>query len=273
MARATRASATKAKRKRKDYRLAKTAKHRSDFNSASDEESGPERTCAVTREKAAPEDMLRFVLGPDHQVVPDIKRKLPGRGVWIGLSKQRVALAVKKQVFARGLKDKAIPSADLPELVESLLRRDALQALSIVNKAGLATTGFVKVETAVAAGDVGALIHARDGAADGKRKLGQALRRQYGVEGKPQVGLFSTDELDAALGRGPVVHAALGNGAATKVFLASCRRLAVYRDEDEAQDPCKGENNPGKGEDSPGDGESFSAERAEGQSPWDARTI
>jgi hypothetical protein len=211
------------------------------IDAASDEESGPERTCAVTREKAAPEDMVRFVLGPNHEVVPDIKRKLPGRGVWIGLSRERVALAVKKQVFARGLKDKAVAAPDLPEMVESLLRRDALQALSLANKAGLVTTGFVKVESAIEAGDVGALLHARDGAADGKRKLRQALRRRYGAEGRPEIGLFSTDEIDAALGRAHVVHAAIGNNAATKVLLASCRRLAVYRLDSEADGPAGGE--------------------------------
>lgn len=208
---------------------------------ASDEESGPERTCAVTREKAPPEAMLRFVLGPEQQVVPDIKRRLPGRGVWIGLSRERVAQAVKKQVFARGLKDKVLASPDLPELVETLLRRDALQALSLANKAGLVTTGFVKVEKAIEAGDVGALLHAGDGAADGKRKLGQALRRRHGDEGRPEIGLFSTQEIDAALGRGHVVHAALGNGAATKVLLATCRRLAVYRGDHEAEGPASGE--------------------------------
>jgi predicted RNA-binding protein YlxR (DUF448 family) len=222
--------------------LAKTAKHSKAAGDASDEESGPERTCAVTREKGAPEDLLRFVLGPDGSVVPDIKRKLPGRGVWIGLSKKRVALAVKKQVFARGLKDAAKAAPDLPELVETLLCRDALQALSITNKAGLATTGFVKVESAIANGEVGALLHAREGKADGKRKLGQALRRRFGSESRPEIGLFSIDEIDAALGRVHVVHAALGNGAATKVFLASCRRLAVYRGDDEATGPGDGED-------------------------------
>jgi predicted RNA-binding protein YlxR (DUF448 family) len=246
--------------------LAKTARHSAAPGDASDEESGRERTCAVTREKGAPEDLLRFVLGPDGSVVPDIKRKLPGRGVWIGLSKPRVALAVKKQVFARGLKDKANASPDLPDLVETLLRRDALQALSMVNKAGLATTGFVKVESAIGASEVGALLHAREGKADGKRKLGQALRRRYGSESRPEIGLFSIDEIDAALGRSHVVHAALGNGAATKVFLASCRRLAVYRGDDVA--------------DGPGNGEDLTAiedersrrpdEDADGKSPWDA---
>jgi predicted RNA-binding protein YlxR (DUF448 family) len=186
--------------------------------------------------------MLRFVLGPDNQVVPDIKRKLPGRGIWIGLSKLRVALAVKKQLFSRGLKDKALAAPDLAERVEDLLKRDALQALSLTRKAGLVTTGFVKVESAIAEGNVSALLHARDGKADGKRKLGQALRRQFGPEGKPEIGLFSIDEIDAALGRVHVVHAALGNGAATKVLLASCRRLAVYRGDNEADSPGSGED-------------------------------
>jgi uncharacterized protein len=238
------------------------AKRRGEVFEADDEERGPERTCVVTREKATPEAMLRFVLGPDHQVVPDIKRKLPGRGVWVGLSRQLVAQAVKKQVFARGLKDKALAAPDLPDLVEDLLRRDALQALSLANKAGLVTTGFVKVEKAVEAGEVAALLHARDGAADGKRKLGQALRRKFGPEGKPEIGLFSNDEIGAALGRDHVVHAALGNGAAMKVLLASCRRLAVYRGDEKADGPAGGEILKADETDAAGD-----------ISSWDARTI
>jgi predicted RNA-binding protein YlxR (DUF448 family) len=200
-----------------------------DMDDRDDAPAGAERTCAVTRATLPPEQMIRFVLGPDDAVVPDIKRKLPGRGVWVGLSKDLVAQAVKKQVFSRGLKAKALAAPDLPELIDRLLARDALQALSIANKAGLVTTGFAKVETAIATGVASALVHARDGASDGKRKLGQALRRKYGPEGRTEIGIFSGEELDAALGRGNVTHAALASGPAAKVFLASSRRLAVYR--------------------------------------------
>jgi predicted RNA-binding protein YlxR (DUF448 family) len=195
--------------------------------------AGAERTCVVTRQTHVPEDLIRFVLGPDNAVVADLKRKLPGRGVWVGLSKKLVAQAVKKQVFSRGLKEKAFAAADLPDLIERLLARDALQALSIANKAGLVTTGFAKVESTIASGAICAVIHARDGAPDGKRKLGQALRRQFGPEGRPEIGAFAIDELDSALGRGNVVHAALGLGPAAKVFLASARRFAVYRGDDD----------------------------------------
>jgi predicted RNA-binding protein YlxR (DUF448 family) len=211
---------------------------------------GTERSCVVTRQAKHPDALLRFVLGPEGAIVPDIKRKLPGRGVWVGLSRDLVAQAVKKQVFSRALKEKALASADLPDLVETLLRRDALQALSIANKAGLVTTGFAKVEAAIGSGAVFALIHASDGKADGKRKLGQALRRQFGPDSRPEIGIFTVDELDAALGRGNVVHAALGPGHAAKVFLASSHRFALYRGGAEADGPSQGPDRiPDEGED------------------------
>jgi predicted RNA-binding protein YlxR (DUF448 family) len=203
---------------------------------------GTERSCVVTRQVKHPDALLRFVIGPEGDVVPDIKRKLPGRGVWVSLSNTLVAQAVKKQAFSRALKKKAVASADLPDLVDTLLRRDALQALSIANKAGLVITGFAKVEAAINAGAVSALIHASDGKADGKRKLGQALRRQFGPDSRPEIGVFEVDELDAALGRGNVVHAALGSGPAAKVFLASSHRFAVYRGGGEAESPGRGED-------------------------------
>ncbi len=62
----------------------------------------------------APENLIRFVLGPDHAVVPDLKRKLPGRGVWVGLSKTLVAQAVRNSFFRAGLRDKAFASAICP---------------------------------------------------------------------------------------------------------------------------------------------------------------
>jgi uncharacterized protein len=210
--------------------------------------AGPERSCVVTRRTHAPDDLIRFVLGPDHAVVPDLKRKLPGRGVWVGLSKAVVAEAVKKQLFSRGLRDKAVASPDLPELIEDLLRRDAAQGLALANKAGLVVAGFAKVEAAIGAGKIAALVHARDAAADGKRKLRQALRRRFGaqtaseLQAPPEFEILTTDEMDSALGRSNVVHVALGLGPAAKVFLASARRLALYRGDGEKNASGGGEN-------------------------------
>jgi uncharacterized protein len=195
-----------------------------------DVEAGPERTCIVTRTKGAPEDMIRFVVGPGGVVVPDIRRKLPGRGLWVTARADRVAEAVKRQAFARGFKAKVTASAGLALEIEALLTQDCLQGLSIANKAGQVVAGFGKVEEAVAGGAVAGLIHASEAGADGSRKLGQSLRRRFGSDSaRPCIELFSTSQLDLALGRTNVIHAALIAGSASEAFLARCRRLRLYR--------------------------------------------
>ena len=95
-----------------------------------------DRTCIMTRTVADPADMIRFVLGPDGSVVPDLKRKLPGRGVWVTAKKSLVQQAVLKSAFSRGLKANAKASADLPDLVERLIADAALGALGFARKAG-----------------------------------------------------------------------------------------------------------------------------------------
>lgn len=196
-------------------------------------ETESERTCIVTRQIRAPSEMLRFVLAPDETVVPDLKRNLPGRGVWVSADRRSVEEAVKRQLFAKGFKEKARAAASLPEEVDRLLEARALEALSMCNKAGLVTTGAAKVEKAVSSGPVAALVHASDGGPDGIRKVGQALTRAFGeaAGGVARVLLFASSQLDLALGRSNVIHAALKSGAASDAFLERCRRLAHYRGE------------------------------------------
>lgn len=197
-----------------------------------DAETGPERTCIVTRAKGSPQDMIRFVVGPGAVVVPDIRAKLPGRGVWVTASGRRVAEAVKRQAFARGFKAKVVASEGLAAEIEALLMQDCLQALSIVNKAGQVVTGFGKVEETIAGAALAGLVHASDGGADGVRKLGQSLRRRFGdAAARPRIELFRSDQLDLALGRANVIHAALLSGSASEAFIGRCRKLAMYRAE------------------------------------------
>lgn len=190
-----------------------------------------ERTCIVTREIHAPSDMLRFVVGPDGDVVPDLKRNLPGRGVWVSAQAALVAQAVKRQLFAKAFKDKVRTSAALPEDIDKLLEQQALQSLSMCNKAGFVIAGAAKVEKLLGSGPVLALVHASDGGADGIRKMGQVLTRTQGEAGAQvsRVTLFASAQLDLALGRSNVIHAALKSGAASEAFLERCRRLALYR--------------------------------------------
>ena len=194
-------------------------------------ETEQERMCIVTRAVRPPSEMIRFVLAPDDTIVADLKRNLPGRGVWVEAVKSRVAEAAARNLFAKGLKAKALVSPSLADDVERLLEHSALQSLSICNKAGLVTAGSAKVEKAISSGPVAALVHAADGGADGIRKVGQALTRAYGEAARfvPKVVLFASPQLDLALGRSNVIHAALRCGAASEAFLERCRRLAHYR--------------------------------------------
>lgn len=194
------------------------------------DEAGPERTCIVTRRKASPDDLIRFVLGPDAEVVPDLRRKLPGRGVWVTAKATVVAEAMRKRAFSRGFKAEVKSDPRLDVVVDDLLARDALQSLSMANKAGAVTAGFAKVEKAIAAGGVAALLHAADGAEDGIRKLDAVLRRHWTREGAPNsINVFTAQQLELALGRTNVIHAALAEGPAGHALLSRCRRLIVYR--------------------------------------------
>jgi predicted RNA-binding protein YlxR (DUF448 family) len=195
---------------------------------------GPERTCAVTGQKGPPETMIHFCLSPEGVVVPDLRRKLPGRGVWVLAQRSIVDQAARRQVFSRGFKTKAVAEPGLAERVERLLEEEALQFLSIVNKAGLAVAGAFKVEEAIRAGSTLALIHAREASNQGVAKLERLVRARLGAEaqGVGRINLFSSRQLDLALGRTNVIHAALREGEASAAFLTRARRLADYRDED-----------------------------------------
>ncbi|RDJ26611.1 RNA-binding protein [Bosea caraganae] len=198
---------------------------------------GPERSCVVTRTVKAPEDLIRFVVGPDEVLTPDLRRKLPGRGVWVSVSAATVQEAIKRKAFERSLKTKVVVPADLVGLIEGLMQRDAVQALAMANKAGLVSTGFAKVEAVIGSGRVAAAIEASDGAEDGKRKIGQALRRaaaersEAGLKAReiPVVTQFTAADLELALGRAHVIHAALAPGPAAEGFLSRWRRLVRYR--------------------------------------------
>ncbi|WP_297295400.1 RNA-binding protein [uncultured Methylovirgula sp.] len=185
-----------------------------------------ERTCIVTRAKGAPESLLRFVRAPDGAVVPDLRHRLPGRGVWVTADAKTVAQAVKRKAFARGFKAEVKVSEALPDEVAALMQRDCLQTLSLAKKAGLSVSGFAKVEAAAQAGTMAALINASDGSADGSRKLRQALRRAA-LE-VPEINLFTEAQLSLALGGANVVHAALTRGTLAESFLSQCRRLELY---------------------------------------------
>jgi len=189
-----------------------------------------ERLCIATREVRPVGELMRFVVGPDGSVVPDLKRRLPGRGVWITARRHLVEEAVRRRMFGRGFKADVKVSAELADELDRLLERSALNALSIAHKAGLVILGFGKVETAVATAPLVALIRARDAGEESGRRLAAALRRRadHGA-GAKIVEVFPSAQLDLALGRLNVVHAALLAGRASETFLVRWRFLEYFR--------------------------------------------
>jgi predicted RNA-binding protein YlxR (DUF448 family) len=193
---------------------------------------GVERMCAVTREVKPVGDLIRFVAAPDGAIVADLKRKLPGRGVWITAQRSAVEDAVKRNVFARSLKRGVRAGPELAATVEHQLEVAALDALAIAHKAGRVAIGFGRAETALTDDPVVAVINASDGAADGARKIAAAVVRRQTGENAGEiliVSAFASAQLDLALGRSNVVHAAVLAGPASKGFLERYRSLERFR--------------------------------------------
>jgi hypothetical protein len=197
------------------------------------DETGPEegRLCAQTRVEKCPDDLIRFVAGPDRTIVPDLARKLPGRGVWISCDKATVMAAARSGAFAKSLKKQVNVSADLADLVEKLMVDRCRAGLSLAKKGGLVSNGYQKVEAAVAAGHVAVLVQALDGADDGIDRLARKFIALSTHSGRTAdiVREMTSAELGLAIGRANVIHAALAEGGQTRRFLADCIRLRQYR--------------------------------------------
>jgi predicted RNA-binding protein YlxR (DUF448 family) len=205
---------------------------------SADLDSGPHgreraRLCVATRTVRPVDDLIRFVIGPNGEAVPDVKSKLPGRGVWVTATRGALDEAVKRKAFARGFKRDVRLPADVVDRTERLLERAVVDALAMAGKSGLVAAGFAKTEAALSRGEAVAILHAAEAAPDGVRKLKAGLGRQPPGGTIAVVGFLTSAQLDLALNRTNVVHAALLAGPATETFLARCRRLERFQTGDQ----------------------------------------
>jgi hypothetical protein len=168
-------------------------------------------------------------------VVPDIKRKLPGRGVWITATYEDVAGAVKQKVFARGFRRAVRVDDDLADVVADLLRRSALQDLSLANKAGSVVSGYAKVEKVLSGRKPVIVFHAVDASPDGSRKLDRIALARCGAahsgedaDDTEPIVCFTSAELSAALGKVNVNHAAVAVDGAGRRAVWSAKRFVNY---------------------------------------------
>jgi predicted RNA-binding protein YlxR (DUF448 family) len=196
---------------------------------------GAERHCAVTGVVKPVAEMIRFVISPTGEPVPDLKRRLPGRGLWITGTRAALRAALARKVFARGFKREVRIAPDFMDATERLLEVAALDALAIAHKSGNVAIGFAKTEAAITQGAIAGVLHATDAAPDGVRKLQAALHRRFETDpGKSAakiavVDFLSSAQLDLALGRSNVIHAALLAGPESETFLARAARLDRFR--------------------------------------------
>jgi uncharacterized protein len=191
----------------------------------------PQRSCIVTREAQPKSGLIRFVVGPDGSLVPDLKGNLPGRGCWVSSEAAIVAQAIKRKAFGRALKDDVVVADTLVDDLDRLLTKNALGALGLARKAGVILTGAAKVEDAIRSGKASFSLHATDGAEDGIRKMSQARRAVLGLHEVTidAFSLFTSSELSLALGGDNVIHAAGLYGPTTTSARDKCFALARYR--------------------------------------------
>ncbi len=187
----------------------------------------PERRCIATGESGPTDRLIRFVLGPAAEVVPDLAAKLPGRGVWLTAERALVERAVAKKLFSRAFKAQAAAPADLADRLEALLAGRLIDVIGLARKAGQAVTGFEKTRTRLNEGAAGVLVQASDGAADGKAKLARMASRV--PSGVAVIEVLDSTELGLAFGRDFAIHAALDRGGFADRAIGEAARLIGLR--------------------------------------------
>lgn len=173
--------------------------------------AGPMRTCIATGVEGPPEQMIRFVVGPDGEVVPDLARRLPGRGMWVRAERAALERAVEKKLFAKAARAPVKASAELVDRVEHLLLERTLADLGRARRAGRAVAGYVKVEQMIGRHRVGLLVVAEEADGDGLQKLR--------ATGLPLERLGDAAALGGIFGREQAVYVAIARDDAGGAFI------------------------------------------------------
>lgn len=188
----------------------------------------PERRCIVTGDVQPKAGLVRFVVGPDGAIYPDLAEKLPGRGIWVTADRDLIARAAAKGLFARAARAPVTVPENLVDMVEQGLAHRVVELISLVRKSGRAVIGFEKVKGWLAEGRAKVLLQASDGSERGKGKL-------WTPEGGRWFGCLTSAELGLAFGRDHAIHGALAAGGLTPRVISEAARLAGLRRQDGGQ--------------------------------------
>ncbi|HKL45217.1 MAG TPA: RNA-binding protein [Roseovarius sp.] len=187
-----------------------------------DRSDDPERKCIATGEVQPVNGLIRFVVGPEGQIAPDIAGKLPGRGIWVSADRAALEKAVKKGLFARAARQPVTVPEDLPALIEHQLEQRVVNLISLARKGGKAVAGYEKVKDWLSKEQATVLIQASDGSERGKTKLSTPHRGSF-------IGWLTASELGRAFGRQTAIHAALGAGGLAQRVVDEAARLKGLR--------------------------------------------
>jgi predicted RNA-binding protein YlxR (DUF448 family) len=191
------------------------------------ERQASERRCIATGDVRHKADLIRFIVGPDGDIGPDLAEKLPGRGIWVTCTRAAVEQAIAKKAFARAAKAKVQVADDLADRVEALLTARAAETLGLARRSGTLTMGLERVLEALDRGDVGAVIEAKDAGRDGARRL-RAKLKAAGLTDLPVAEGLGAEQMGLALGRLNVVHAGLKDGRMKDKVLADLARVKAW---------------------------------------------
>ena len=186
-----------------------------------------ERRCIVTGEVQPKSGLIRFVVGPDTTVVPDILERLPGRGMYVSATRSALEAAGRGQ-FSRSAKQAVKVPEGLADEVELLVLRRVQDLIALARKAGLALCGFEKVKAELDKEHVRVLFQASDGSERGKSKLWTPTGARY-------FGCLTADELGLAFGRQSVIHGVLTSGALSDRVVEDAAKLRGLRENDDGQ--------------------------------------
>ncbi|MDT8326103.1 MAG: RNA-binding protein [Roseovarius sp.] len=187
-----------------------------------DRTDGPDRKCIVTGEVQPKYGLIRFAVGPEGQIGPDLMEKLPGRGIWVSADRAAIDKAAAKGLFARAAKQPVQVPEDLADLVEALLAKRVINLISLARKGGRAVSGYEKVKIMLGKEEARVLIQASDGSERGKSKLSTP-------QGGSFIGWLTANELGQAFGRQTTIHAALGAGGLLQPVVEEAARLKGLR--------------------------------------------
>lgn len=186
----------------------------------------PERKCIVTGDAQPKRGLIRFVIGPEGQVVPDLAEKLPGRGIWVTADRAAIDKAAAKGLFSRAARAPVSAPDDLGAMTEAGVARRLVELVSLARKTGRAVAGFEKVKGWLAEGRAKVLLQASDGSERGKGKL-------WTPTGGRWFGCLTASELGLSFGRDHVIHGALAAGGLTDKVILEAGRLTGLRGHDD----------------------------------------